>query len=71
MWTDEKNPKLRDLIVTKMQEYIDRAEKLKEHISENRGKSNGDGTAGKSSGVGGGMKQSKCVVHAHQPRHAG
>lgn len=29
----EKNPKLRDLIRSKVEEYLDRAEKLKEHIN--------------------------------------
>lgn len=31
---DEKNPKLRDLIRSKVEEYLDRAEKLKDHIQQ-------------------------------------
>lgn len=29
----EKNPRLKDLIRSKMDEYLDRAEKLKEHMA--------------------------------------
>jgi len=31
----EKNPKLKDLIRSKMEEYLDRAEKLKTHVQVN------------------------------------
>ena len=31
-YTDEKNPKMKDLIRKKMGEYLERAEKLKDHI---------------------------------------
>ncbi|CAH7669478.1 vacuolar protein sorting-associated protein 4 [Phakopsora pachyrhizi] len=56
----EKNPKLKDLIKTKMEEYLERAEKLKTHIQaldDKRGRqavgANGKSTNGESSGPGG------------------
>lgn len=65
--TDEKNDKLKDLIRKKFTEYLDRAEKLKEHLSKSdekrarvgvgadgSGKSEGAGGAG--GGKGGGKK---------------
>jgi len=54
--TDEKNPKLRDLIRTKVEEYLDRAEKLKDHIqsTEDKRQKQAVGTNGKATGGGGG-----------------
>jgi vacuolar protein-sorting-associated protein 4 len=55
LWTDEKNPKLKELIKGKVEEYLLRAENLKEVInaSEKKGKSavgaNGNTTNGKGS----------------------
>lgn len=53
---DEKNPKLRDLIRTKVEEYLDRAEKLKDHIqsTEDKRQKQAVGTNGKATGGGGG-----------------
>jgi vacuolar protein-sorting-associated protein 4 len=61
MQTDEKNPKLRDLIRSKVEEYLDRAEKLKNHIASTDEKRTKQavGTNGKPSGGGGGSGQSK------------
>ncbi|ORY90829.1 vacuolar protein sorting-associated protein 4 [Leucosporidium creatinivorum] len=52
----EKNPKLRDLIRTKVEEYLDRAEKLKDHIqsTEDKRQKQAVGTNGKATGGGGG-----------------
>ena len=60
--TDEKNDKLKALIRNKFTEYLDRAEKLKEHLSKSdekrsRAKVGANGSSGGSSGgagVGGG-----------------
>lgn len=60
-FVDEKNPKLRDLIRSKVEEYLDRAEKLKDHIqsTEDKRQKEALGTNGKSAGGGGGAGQSK------------
>lgn len=53
--TDEKNDKLKELIRKKFTEYLDRAEKLKEHLAksnEDRGRS-AVGANGAEKGVGG------------------
>lgn len=59
--TDEKNPKLRDLIRSKVEEYLDRAEKLKNHIAstDEKRQKQAVGTNGKATGGGGGAGQSK------------
>lgn len=53
---DEKNPKLRDLIRSKVEEYLDRAEKLKDHIqsTDDKRQKQAVGTNGKATGGGGG-----------------
>ena len=67
---DEKNPKLRDLIRSKVEEYLDRAEKLKNHIaaSDEKRQKQAVATNGKPAGGGGGSGQAKSVPRA--PRHA-
>lgn len=58
----EKNPRLKDLIRSKMDEYLDRAEKLKEHMAslDDKRAKQAVGANGKpSSGDGGGAK--KCA----------
>lgn len=67
--TDEKNPKLRDLIRSKVEEYLDRAEKLKEHIISTEEKkggkqavgANGKAVAGGGGGGGGATKYVVCL----------
>ncbi|CEQ39212.1 SPOSA6832_00730, partial [Sporobolomyces salmonicolor] len=49
----EKNPKLKDLIRSKVEEYLDRAEKLKDHIQATEEKAKAD-AAGKGKAVSGG-----------------
>lgn len=57
---DEKNPKLKDLIRTKVEEYLDRAEKLKEHIqAQDAAKAKSDANGGKAVSGGGGGAQAK------------
>ncbi|KAM0749616.1 vacuolar protein sorting-associated protein 4 [Meredithblackwellia eburnea MCA 4105] len=52
----EKNPKLKDLIRSKVEEYLDRAEKLKDHIQslEDKRQKQGVESGGKVTGSGGG-----------------
>ncbi|KAL8276529.1 hypothetical protein RQP46_011077 [Phenoliferia psychrophenolica] len=52
----EKNPKLRDLIRSKVEEYLDRAEKLKDHIqsTDDKRQKQAVGSGGKATGGGGG-----------------
>lgn len=53
--SDEKNPKLKDLIRAKVEEYLDRAEKLKDHIQSTEDqKKQAVGSNGKTVGGGGG-----------------
>lgn len=58
---DEKNPKLKDLIRSKVEEYLDRAEKLKEHIAASEAKAKADADGGRKavSGGGGGAQAKK------------
>lgn len=59
---DEKNPKLKDLIRSKVEEYLERAEKLKDHIAQTeKAKSDGEGK-GKAVSGGGGGAQAKYVL---------
>jgi len=60
--TDEKNPKLKDLIRSKVEEYLERAEKLKDHIASTE-KAKADAAEGKGKAVsgGGGGAQAKFV----------
>ncbi|KAI5475959.1 hypothetical protein MNV49_000566 [Pseudohyphozyma bogoriensis] len=55
----EKNPKLRDLIRSKVEEYLDRAEKLKDHIQQAEEKKNKDANGGKAVSSSGGGAQAK------------
>ncbi|BGP53578.1 Vacuolar protein sorting-associated protein 4 [Rhodotorula sphaerocarpa] len=58
---DEKNPKLKDLIRSKIGEYLERAEKLKEHLAslDAKAKSDQDGDGKKAVSGGGGGAQAK------------
>ncbi|GAA5937110.1 AAA family ATPase VPS4 [Sporobolomyces koalae] len=56
----EKNPKLKDLIRSKVEEYLERAEKLKDHIaSTEKAKADADGKGKAVSGGGGGAQAKK------------
>ncbi|GAA5835470.1 hypothetical protein JCM11251_005243 [Rhodosporidiobolus azoricus] len=55
----EKNPKLKDLIRTKVEEYLDRAEKLKDHIAATEAKAKQDSEGKKAVSGGGGGAQAK------------
>ncbi|KAH8926822.1 AAA-domain-containing protein [Atractiella rhizophila] len=57
----EKNPKLRELIRGKVEEYLERAEKLKNHISaaDEKRQRQAVGANGKGAGGGGGAGQTK------------
>lgn len=58
--TDEKNPKLKDLIRSKVEEYLERAEKLKDHIQAAEAKAKADAQGGgKAISGGGGGAQAK------------
>lgn len=59
---DEKNPKLRDLIRSKVEEYLERAEKLKDHIQSTEDKAKAAAQNGKPvASSGGGGAQAKLV----------
>ncbi|KAG0654761.1 Vacuolar protein sorting-associated protein 4 [Rhodotorula mucilaginosa] len=57
----EKNPKLKDLIRSKVEEYLERAEKLKDHLAslEAKAKADADGSKKAVSGGGGGAQAKK------------
>jgi hypothetical protein len=52
--TDEKNPKLKELIRTKVEEYLERAEKLKNHLQNNDEKRQRQAMSANGKGAGGG-----------------
>ena len=58
---DEKNPKLKDLIRSKVEEYLERAEKLKDHLASLEAKAKADADGGRKavSGGGGGAQAKK------------
>ncbi|KZT56014.1 AAA-domain-containing protein [Calocera cornea HHB12733] len=65
----EKNDKLKELIKSKLKEYLDRAEALKEHLSkaeEKRARAT-VGADGKATGGGGGGGKNKCVDEDDDP----
>ncbi|BGP22448.1 Proteasome activator BLM10 [Rhodotorula toruloides] len=55
----EKNPKLKDLIRSKVEEYLERAEKLKDHIQASEAKAKADSQGKAVSGGGGGAQAKK------------
>lgn len=60
----EKNPRLKDLIRSKMDEYLERAEKLKDHIAsldEKRARQ-AVGANGKASGGSGGTGKKSVIA---------
>lgn len=60
-YADEKNPKLKDLIRSKVEEYLERAEKLKDHLASLEAKAKADADGGRKavSGGGGGAQAKK------------
>lgn len=62
----EKNPRLKDLIRSKMDEYLDRAEKLKQHMAsldDHRAKQSLGADGKPSAGDGGSASSKKSVTY--------